>query len=198
MRRVGQQPTLGVMCRSGSLRARPGRRGPHAAGSIPPLVAGGGGGRAVMAARMDLDPVSQTPGPWPGPVIASSAPARPAERRSYCERRAGHPVTPKRRPCSPRPGTRGQGPDQRPAPRPSARRTGGRRSSRPARVTGYARWPGTAASAGRAGAGPGLLSRSASACRCAGVSGGAASASSLIQASRPLLPEWRAGCPLWS
>jgi len=41
-----------------------------------------------MAVRMDLDPVSQTPGPWPGPVIASSAPARPAKRRSCCERPA--------------------------------------------------------------------------------------------------------------
>ena len=34
-------------------------------------------------------------------------------------------------------------------------------------------------------------------CRCAGVSGGAAWASSLIQASG-LLAEWGAGCPLWS
>jgi predicted dinucleotide-binding enzyme len=57
--------------------------------------------------------------------------------------------------------------------------------------------PGTAAAAGRAGAGPGLFSRSASLCRCAGVSGGAAWASSLIQASMPL-PEWGAACPLWS
>ena len=38
----------------------------------------------------------------------------------------------------------------------SAQRTGCGRFSRPARVTGYALWPGTAASAGRAGTGPGL------------------------------------------
>jgi hypothetical protein len=153
--------------------------------------------RAEMAARMDLDPVSQTPGPWPGPVIASSAPAGPASGETAASGPRGHPVTPKRRPCSARPGTRGQRPGQRPDTRPSARRTGRGRSSRPARVTGYARWPGTAAPAGRAGAGLGLLSKSASACRCAGVSGGAAWARSLIQTSRPL-PKWGAGCSLWS
>ena len=80
--------------------------------------------------------------------------------------------------------------------RPSAQWTGSGRSSRPARVSDYALWPGTAASAGRACTGPGLFNRSASACRCAGVSGGAASASSLIQASRSV-SEWGAGCPLW-
>jgi hypothetical protein len=139
--------------------------------------------RAEMAVRMDLDPVSQTPGQRSREAAASGP--------------RGHPVTPKRRPCSPRPGIRGQGPGS--APGHSAISTADwlRAFSRPARVTGYARWPGTAAPAGHACAGLGLLSRSASACRCAGASAGAASASSLIQASKPL-PEWRAGCPFWS
>ena len=70
--------------------------------------------QAEMAVRMDLDPVSQTPGRWPGPVIASSAPAKPAEREVAASGPRGHPVTPQRRPCSPRPETRGQGPG--PAP----------------------------------------------------------------------------------
>ena len=61
---------------------------------------------------------------------------------------------------------------------PSEQRTRSGRSFRSACTTSYGIWSGTAASAGRAGTGPGLFRRSASVCRWAGVSGGAASATS--------------------
>lgn|GEM_PF-4948748 len=129
-----------------------------------------------------------------GQIPARRRPARPVTSRSPARRKGcggradASPADQTRCPGPVRQGTGTSGQGD-PAQRPDAPITAAdsfRAFSRSARTTGYGVRSGAAAPPGRAGTGPGLFRRSASVCRWAGVSGGAASASSPIQASRPL------------
>jgi hypothetical protein len=145
---------------------------------------------------------------WGQPASRAVCPAAPASPTSVLPARAPG-RTPARRGSSPAP--QASAPPGDP-PRPpylhhhgAATPSGRDRANRSTRglVPGvppvrrvYRAWFGTAVPGGRAGAGAGVFSRSASARRCSPVSGGAASISSRTQESRSV-PGSCAGCPPW-